>query len=144
MNTDTEVVVKPTDSDTLFKVTVMSSYAFVCCAGTAVADARIFLSSSNESRPVLLVLQMKHSTADTSLTKPQLSKLYHQVNTRISPCYPNHRILFGLVTNRVPSRPALAKLQKLEDMFLISQDEISQFCPLLAHRLHPSFLPSLT
>ena len=87
---------------------------------------------------------MKHSTADTSLTKPQLSKLYNQVNTHIYPRYPNHRILFGLVTNRVPSRPALAELQKLEDMFLISQDEISQFCPLLAHRLHPSFLPSLT
>jgi len=138
-----KVLAKPVDDGGPQKINLTSRCAFLCCPGTAIADGRIFLSSPNEPRPVLLVLQMKHSTADSTLTKPQVSTLYSQVKTHISPHYPGHRVLFGLVTNRVPSRPALSELQKHEDMFLISSDEISQFCPLLAHRLHPSFLPTL-
>ena len=137
-------MVKPVGRDSASTVSVMSSYGFLCCPGTAIADGRLFLSSPNESRPILLVLQMKSTTTDTSLTKPQLSTLYNKFKTHISPKYPNHRILFGLITNRIPNRFALSDLQSHEDIFLISQNEISQFCPLLAHRLHPSFLPQLT
>lgn len=134
------------DESTEERVSLTNHNVYLCAPGTSIADSRVLLSSLNETRSVLLVLQFMSTdssspTPPTPLSAADISHYCQAIQINIVPNYPNYRVVLGIISNRPASKKAMTALAKNTDTFLMSKEQILKFSPLLAHRLHATFLP---
>ena len=115
------------------------NHAFLCGKGNFGVDARMLFKTSKE--PVLLVLQMKHTTNEKKgyLYADKLQQTVVAVEL-LQKEYPQFKVICGIITNKYCSDEELKKIREWDNFFLITQDQIPLFAPLFHSRLLSNIL----
>ena len=114
------------------------NHAFLCGKGNFGVDARMLFKTSKG--PVLLVLQMKHTTNEKKgyLYAKKLQETVVAVEL-LQKEYPKFRVICGIITNKHCSDKELKKIREWDNFFLITHDQIPLFAPIFHSRLLSSF-----